>query len=210
MVTIEQKLLLFSKLLNQSMNQSFEEELKELEKQYKEKLQKTKEEVDLEANKIVEKENKNFELKKNQIISKSKIKLKRETMLLKEKYYNQFLNSLKVKLNFFVNSKEYKNYLANNLKKLDNELFNNYSNLVIYLTKIDYDKYSEFIKENIEEKFNVTCIFNCLDTLIGGLIIENTEKNYRVDLSIDSILEENKLYIMQELFNALGTGDIND
>jgi len=42
MVTIEQKLLLFSKLLHQSMDKKFAEELDEIKKQYKYKLQKIK------------------------------------------------------------------------------------------------------------------------------------------------------------------------
>jgi len=42
MVTIEQKLLLFSKLLHQSMDKKFQEELAEVEEQYRAKLQKSK------------------------------------------------------------------------------------------------------------------------------------------------------------------------
>lgn len=209
MVTIEQKLLLFSKLLNQSMDQTFEEELKSLEKQYKEKIQNIKETVDLEANEIVEKAKKNYEVKKNQNISKSKVKLKKEMMLLKEKYYNLFINNLKIKLNSFVESKEYKNYLSNILMNLNDELFSN-NNVMIYLTKFEYDKYGDFIKENIKKTFNSNCSFTCLNTIIGGLIIENTEKSFKVDMTIDSILEENKLFIMQALFNALEAGELND
>lgn len=209
MVTIEQKILLFSKLLNQSMDHSFEEELKELEKQYKEKLQKTKDEVGIEVTQIVEKANKSFEINKNQIISKSKVKLKNETMLLKEKYYNLFISALKLKLNSYVKSNEYKNYLSNSLNNLDDKLFSNNGNLAIWLTKIDHEKYGDFIIDIIERKYNSTCLLNCLDTIIGGLIIENTEEKFRIDLSIDSILEDNKLYIMQTLFDALEAGDIN-
>jgi V/A-type H+-transporting ATPase subunit E len=209
MVTIEQKLLLFSRLLNQSMNQTFQGELKSLEKKYKEKIQEIKETVDSEANEIVEKAKKNYEIKKNQNISKSKIKLKKETMLLKEKYYNLFINKLKIKLNSFVESKGYEKYLSDIIMDLNNELFSN-NNVMVYLTKFDYDKYGKFIKENIKKTFNSNCSFTCLNTIIGGLIIENSEKNFRVDMTVDSILEENKLFIMQALFNALEAGELND
>lgn len=209
MVTIEQKLLLFSKLLNQSMNHTFDEELKKLEKQYDEKIQKNKEEIDLEVEEIIEKAKKNYEIKKNQNTSKSKVILKKEKMLLKEKYYNLFIDKLKTKLNLFVKSKEYENYLSNIIMNLNDELFSNYK-VTIHLTKFDYDKYGEYIREKVKKRFNSDCSFSFLGTIIGGLIIENTEKNFRVDMSIDSILEENKFYIMQTLFNAIEAGEIND
>ena len=116
---------------------------------------------------------------------------------------------LNTKLNDFIKSKEYEDYLSNILMSLNAELFSN-DNGMIYLTKFDYDKYGQFIKENIKERFNFNCSFSCINTIIGGLIIENTKKEFKVDMSIDSILEENKLYIMQVLFNALEAGEFND
>ncbi len=212
MVTIEQKLLLFSKLLNQSMDKKFQEELKEMEKQYKEKLQKNKENVDSEVRIIEERARIGTETKRTQSLSKSKVKLKKEIMSLNEKYYNIFMDKFKNKLYTFVQSDRYKEYLSNIILRLNEEFSINsqFNNIIVYLSKNDYDKYAEYIKQLIlKDKSEINIIYNTTDLIIGGLIIENSDNNYRIDLSVDSILEDNKTYIMQTLFEALEAGVYN-
>lgn len=212
MVTIEQKLLLFSKLLNQSMDKKFQEELKEMEKQYKEKLQKNKENVDSEVRIIEERARIGTETKRTQSLSKSKVKLKKEIMSLNEKYYNTFMDKFKNKLYTFVQSDRYKEYLSNIILRLNEEfsINNRINNIIVYLSKNDYDKYAEYIKQLIvKDKSEINIIYNTTDLIIGGLILENPDNNYRIDLSVDSILEDNKTYIMQTLFEALEAGVYN-
>lgn len=212
MVTIEQKLLLFSKLLNQSMDKKFEEELKELGNQYREKIQKNKDAVDNEVRSIEEKAKIGTETMRTQSLSKSRVSYKKEIMSLNEKYYKVFISKLRERLNSFVKSDKYQDYLSNIIFKLNEELFdsNEMDNIIIYLVKSDYDKYGEFIKQEISKKQNKTNImFKTLNTIIGGLIVENPENNFKFDLTIDAVLEDNKGYIMQTLFQALEAGGYN-
>lgn len=212
MVTIEQKLLLFSKLLNQSMDKKFEEELKELDNQYREKIQKNKEAVDNEVRSIEEKAKIGTETKYAQSLSKSRVNFKKEVMSLNEKYYKVFMSKFKEKLNSFVKSDEYRMYLSNILTKLNDELFSSEKilSVVIYATEYDFDKYGEFIRHEIVEKHSdLNIVFKKTDTIIGGLIVENTENNFKVDMTIDAVLEDNKGYIMQTLFQSLEAGAYN-
>ena len=212
MVTIEQKLLLFSKLLNQSMDKKFEEELKELESQYNEKILKSKEAVDNEVHSIEEKAKIGNETKRTQSLSKSRVSLKKEIMSLNEKYYKIFISKLKEKLISFVQSDNYKTYLYNLITKLNEELLEseNIKNIIIYINKYDYDKYVEFIRQEIIKKNrDINIEFKMSDMIIGGLIVENPENKFKVDLTIDAVLEDNKSYIMQSLFQALEAGEYN-
>jgi len=212
MVTIEQKLLLFSRLLNQSMDKKFEEEFKETEKQYKEKIQKNKEEIDKEVQAVEEKAKIGADVRRAQSSSKSKVMIKKEIMALNEKHYKIFMNKFKDTLYIFVQSDKYKNYLSNIISKLNEELFrcDELNNIIIYLTRADYSKYSEFIKQKIaKDQSNKNITFKTIETIIGGLIVENPENNFKVDMTIDAVLEDNKFYIMQTLIETLEAGGYN-
>lgn len=212
MVTIEQKLLLFSKLLNQSMDKKFEEELKETERHYREQLQKIKEEVDNEVRQIEEKAKISGEMKLAQYLSKSKVSIKKEIMRLNEKYYGIFMAKFKDRLKSFVASEDYLKYLKRSINNFSKNVLDSYDskdagNITVYLTGSDLNKYGEFIRQEISQNKKAGNIeFIVTDNIIGGLIIEIPQNNFKVTMTVDSVLEENKPYIMQTLFEALEAG----
>lgn len=208
MVTIEQKLDLFRKLLNQSIYLKIEEDLNKLEKEVQIKTKQTEEKIDSEAQEIVDRATKKAELKHAEVIGKSQIAMKREIMSIKEKYFNIFINNFKDRLQDFVQSSEYKAFLYKNILKLNTEL-NNYGNLElnIYLSTRDFNKYADFIKAETSKNHSLSLIGA---DIIGGFIAEVPSKNIKFDLSIDAILEDNKSYIMRTLFDNLKAGEYID
>lgn len=210
MVTIEEKIKLFYKLLNQSMDKAFTDELKDLKDKSESKVQMVKSEIDKEAKDIVERAEKRSEIKRAEGLSKSKVIIKKDILTLREKYYYKFMDKFNEKLNEFTKSNEYKSYLSKTISNLVTEI-KDYEkcNLVIYLTKNDEEKYSDFIKSEITKKLDCDISFNKVYNIKGGLIGVIADKNLKIDLSIDSILEENKAYIMQTIFEILEAGDYN-
>jgi len=207
MVTIEEKLMLFSKLLNQSMNQKYEEELHKLEKDIQLKIQNAKEKVDREAEEIIERAQRKAESKYAECLSKSKLVINKEIMALKEKYFQIFMDNLKTNLHGFVQSKEYKTYLDKNINRLKSQLKNHEnSEVILCLSTKDFNKYGDYIKKEIEKNHRVS--LKTTD-IIGGFIALIPSENIKYDLSLESILEDNKTFIMQTLFDALEAGEYN-
>lgn len=212
MVTIEQKLLLFSKLLHQSMDKKFAEELEEIEKQYGYKLQKNKEEVDKEVENIEQNARKKVETGNAESISKAKISIKKENMSVKEKYFKILMDHFKDTLKEFVKSEKYKQYLLGLIIKLNEEMGNSEGdNLIIYLTETDNDKYRSLIKQEITSNHNFKNItFKTIsESIIGGIIAEYPEKSLRINMTIEAVLEENESFIMQTLFESLEAGEFS-
>jgi len=211
MVTIEQKLLLFSKLLNQSMDKKYNEDLKKLDMEYEALFNKNKEISDNEALEIEEKAKKQAEMMKTEQISKTKVLVKKEIMNVKEHYFKIFMDNLKKKLIDFKETVNYKTYLSKIVNKLNLELINfgkDFTELRIYLNSEDYNKYSEFINQEINKEIkNKNITFKILGDVMGGMIAEIPEYNIRYNLTIDAVLEENESYIMQTLFKALEAGE---
>ncbi|MFA9423371.1 MAG: hypothetical protein ACERLG_07320, partial [Sedimentibacter sp.] len=141
----------------------------------------------------------------------SKVLYKKEKMKLKEKYFGKFMVNFKVVLKDFVASDKYKNYLlkiTNDLNEDLNHVIGAYENLTIYLNDQDNIKYKEFIKKEIENKHpGINVIFTTVNSIIGGVILECSEKDFKIDFTINAVLEENESLIMQTLFEALEAGE---
>lgn len=211
MITIEEKINLFYKLLNQSLDSQLAEELKEIGDSYDIKLEDLKDNFDKEGKEIVDRANKKAQLRRTKSASKSKTVIQKEIMSLKETYYNKFMNEFKLYLEEFTDTKEYETYLSNITAKISEEI-KNYHNtdLVIFVTKKDNEKYQDFIKKEINKSNSNKLIFKTSENIIGGLIFEFAEKHIKIDMSIDAVLEDNEAYIMATVFEALEVGDYND
>ena len=212
MVTIEQKVLLFSKLIDQLMNTHFKEGLKNLEEEYSVKLEKNRKNTDLEVKKILNNASKKRDLEVSKAYSNFKINEKKEHMLVKENCFNKFMISLNAYIDEFIKSDRYKDYLLKLLKEISTEE-NHIDNLTIYMTKNDYNRYSELFSMELkklgynDDNYKIVVV---KDYIIGGFIAEDSVDNFRINLSIKSLLDDKKPYIMQMLFEALEGGVDNE
>lgn len=207
MVTIEQKLAVFSNLLHRSMNEKFLDEMDKLRKSYEIRLRDNKAEVNEQAEEILNQAYKKAEAEKTELISKIKISTKKEYMAAREKLFNTLMEHLMDKINTFIRSTEYGEYLFSLVKKL-NEEDPGTGPLIIYLTGTDYEKYAERLKTELPDVRQKELIMKAADdSIIGGLIAENPSVNIRMDLSIKALLEDNRSYMMETLFKALEAGE---
>lgn len=203
MVTIEQKLSMFSKLLHRTMNEKFTEEMEKLRSEYAVKLQINREEADREAQEIQRRSANRAEAEKTEILSRIRINTKRDQMAVKEKLFNTLTDQLSNRIGGFVRSGEYGGYLAAMAEKLA-EAVQSKDSLVIYMTAEDIKNYGELFKNDLRnphpEKLTLAA---ANDSIIGGFIAVDPESDIRMDFSIRTLLEDNRSYIMQTLFRAL-------
>ncbi len=206
MVTIEQKLSLFSKLLQRSMSEKFDEEMRQLRKDYEAKAKENEEIVKKEADEILKRARKKADAEKLEMVSKMKYGLKREYIDVKEKYFTLFMQHLTDKIEKFIETDEYPEYLMRLISKLMEEKITD--SIVLYMTKRDLDKYTEAIKQRLSEAGIFDFSFKIADDkIIGGYVAEDTLNKIRIDCTIQSILDDNTPYIMQTLFKAIEAGE---
>lgn len=209
MVTIEQKLSLFSKLLHRSMDEKFKKDMENLKSGYEVELRKNKEAADKEAEDIISKSVRKAEAEKTEMINKIRINLKKELMDVKEKHISLFMDHLKEEIEKFIQSEKYGGYLVSQTDRIvgAKELKDG---LVLYMTRRDYEKYSDKIKQVLLKSGRKECTLKIADShIIGGFIAEDAAGSIRLDFSIGTLLEDNMPYIMQTLFEAIEAGDTN-
>ncbi len=206
MVTIEQKLTLFSKLLHQDIKEEIDQKFYELEKEYEKISAESKLRTDKEAAEIIEQAKRKAESKQIELISKGKLSSKKETMLTKEKVVDRFMLALKERIKTFVSTPDYKSYLAQVISGLSS--LKGYTNpLVIYVTNYDFETNQEFIKEALVKigiSSHILTFKQAEEEILGGLVIEDSSLNMRIDESILGMLEENEDYIVEKLTLAIG------
>jgi len=206
MVTVEQKLTLFSKLLHQDIKQEIDKKMLELDNEYEQKIIDNKKSADKAGEAIIQNAIKRAESKKTELISKSKMSNKRESMFAKERYITTFLEDLKEKVRAFTQTEEYKAYLDNYLMQFK-DLKDYENNLIIYMTQLDYDNHKTYVKEKLislglsQEKLSFKVAD---DNILGGIIAEDPKLNMRIDTSIATFIQDSKGYIIESVFGAIG------
>ncbi len=210
MVTIEQKLEMFSKLLHRSMSDKFSDEMDKIRKSYEARLQSNRIEVDREAEELLNKSQKKAVAERAEMISKIRISIKKDYMAAKEKLFVTMMEELMKKINSFIQSDNYGEYLISLVKKLCAEDPSPEA-LTIYMTDRDREKYAERIKEEFVSSHQKELSVKVADdSIIGGFIAENPNRNIRINFSIKALLEDNRSYMMQTLFKALEAGETGD
>jgi len=206
MVTIEQKLTVFSKLLNQDIKEEMDEQFLQLEKEYERRIAESKFAVDKEAAEIIEQARKRAEIKSIEWLSKGKIASKREMMQVKEDVIRRFMQALSYKVTLFTQLPEYLTYLQQVIDQMG-ELGQNKNPLKIYLTQQDDEKNRQWIKEafinlGLEES---QLQFEVADTpILGGMIIVDQLEHTRMDMSMLEIINEAKEQIVERISRAIG------
>lgn len=213
MATIEQKLTLFSKLLNQDIREEANEKLLALDKEYEKLMAENKFETDKQANEIVEQARKQAELKKVERISKGRMASKKEMMLIKEELVSHFMVQLDEKVKVFTKKPAYKDYLLKVIAGL-NGLKDYENGLIVYLTEEDLKGNIEWIKKALCDagiKGDSLSFEAAQEDILGGLIIKDPVLNMRVDESIRTMIGEAQEEIVEKISVAIEeAGDDNN
>ncbi len=209
MVTIEQKLSLFSNLLHRTMEESFKQEMENLRKEYEVKMQKDKEAVDKEAEYIINAAKKRAEAERTEMVSRNRVELKKEYMVLKEKYFLALIERVKRELEQFAGSDDYAAYLTKLAARLGS-LLPASNRLGISLCARDLEKYKDVLKNALSDAGRKEIVFTLAgNDIIGGFIAYDMDNDIRIDMSFNALLEDNRSFIMQTLFQAIEAGDQN-
>ena len=209
MITVEDKLNIFYKMVLEREKESFEKILNEIEEKNKIALDEHKNKVSLKRDEMIEKKKKSGKIMKEQKISQAIVETRQKIFRKKEELLEDLLLSIKEKSKVFVCSKEYENYLLRELESILNEVEG--KNIVLYLKLEDNKKYGDSII-NLANKLNIKITFKeANENIIGGFLIFDEDKTYLIDETFKIKIEENKYLVGEKLYETLEkAGDILD
>ena len=197
MITIEDKIESFKRILNEEIDEKYNEELKKIASETERLITEYKAKKYEEIEKLKRDYRAKLESKSDKIRSKT-LKEGQDIILNTNKeIYDEFFKSLKEELNTLYMTEKGEEYLKNTLKNVKSEIN---SNDIVYV----YEKSFERDKEIVKNVLGDIKVEKSLDIKVGGFEIENVGKTYRLNYSLDFLLTTKYQKILAKLKKELG------
>lgn len=197
MITIEDKIESFKRILNEEIDEKYDEELKKIASETERLITEYKAKKYEEIEKLKRDYRAKLESKSDKIRSKT-LKEGQDIILNTNKeIYDEFFKALKEELNNSYMTEKGVSYLKNTLKNVKSEIN---SNDIVYV----YEKSFERDKEIIKNVLGDIKVEKSLDIKVGGFEIENVEKTYRLNYSLDFLLTTKYQKILANLKKEIG------
>lgn len=197
MITIEDKIESFKRILNEEIDEKYDEELKKIASETEKLITEYKAKKYEEIEKLKREYRTKLENKTDKIRSKT-LKEGQDIILNTNKeIYDEFFKALKEELNTLYMTEKGEEYLKNTLKNVKSEIN---SNDIVYVYEKSFERDNEIVKNVLGD----IKIEKSLDIKVGGFEIENLEKTYRLNYSLDFLLTTKYQKILAKLKKELG------
>lgn len=211
MVTIEEKLSLFSKLVYQDILNESEKKIKEIEEKNARLIEEYRKELIEKSKQITSNMDRKIEQKKSEMLSKVKMEAKQKLLSKKEELLDLLIEEQKNKAKEFIRTDAYVLFFKKNFEAILNEL-TGIKGLRIEILERDRKAFQDYIQQAAMARGipleNISYLEGSKG-MIGGIIVSNLEGTIRYDASISSLLEDKKAFIMERMYEELEkVGDI--
>lgn len=197
MITIEDKIESFKRILNEEIDEKYDEELKKIASETERLITEYKAKKYEEIEKLKREYRTKLENKTDKIRSKT-LKEGQDIILnMNKEIYDEFFKALKEELNTLYMTEKGEEYLKNTLKNVKSEIN---SNDIVYVYEKSFERDNEIIK-NVLGDIKVE---KSLDIKVGGFEIENVERTYRLNYSLDFLLTTKYQKILAKLKKEIG------
>lgn len=199
MITIEEKLKLFTKIVYDKVEKENQKVINEFNNEYGNILEQKKNEFTSEANEMMEKSAKNIKKEKQHIISRARMEEKRMLLERRGEIYEETIEELIKYAEKFTESNEYEKLFFRDFNAAILEV-KECSNLDIYLTQKDAERFKMRISTILADK---TLNFYQDDEIAGGFVLVDGIYNIRIDMSYSSRIKNSRDYLGQKLVDIL-------
>ncbi len=205
MITVEEKLNVFTKLVLEKVQKEYEEKLTELEKKNDNVLNEHRKKIEDKKEKIIKDMINKGKIEKNRLISRASVEKKRKILTKRQELIDRLIKNITDKVNNFTQEESYKTYLQKvTIKVLEN--LKDKNNIQLYITKRDSEKYMVEIQNKVKDlgiDINNIEIKTLENEYIGGVIGLDKDKTVRIDQSLKTLIEDNRDVIGTRLNKAL-------
>lgn len=197
MITIEDKIESFKRILNEEIDDKYDEELKKISLETENLIAQYKAKKFDEIERLKRDYRAKLENKSDKFRSKT-LKEGQDIILNTNKeIYDEFLKSLKEELTNSYMTEKGELYLKKALNNVKSEIS---SNDIVYVFEKSFERDRNIIKEILGD----ITIEKSLAIKVGGFEVENKERTYRLNYSLDFLLTTKYQKILAQLKRELG------
>lgn len=199
MITIEEKLKLFTKIVYDKVDKENQIVVENFNREYGNVVEQKRQEFIKEANAMSIQSKKSIEKEKLHIGSNARTEAKKIIMEKRMEIFEETIEELINYAKTFTETEEYKELFFRDFRNAFFEMDKN-SNIDVYLTQRDLLRFKEEMLSILNGKATE---FHCDEEITGGFILLDGNKNIRIDMSFLSRIQNSKDYIGQKLFELL-------
>ena len=206
MITLEDKLDIFYKIVLKDEEEKCKETLEQLEEKNKSLIKEKKENLEIKKKDIINRKIQLAETERNEMLSRFKQDNKEKLLSKRQEILKSLISSLEERERQFTSSKEYRDYFITYLDKTLDEMEEN--EIILGIRKADGDNFNEEIL-SLGNKKGINIVIDTIkEDIIGGFVISDKDRTYSLDYSFKTIIEENKYLIGKTLYTLINeTGD---
>lgn len=208
MITLDDKLDIFYKVVFKEEEEKCKKALEELEERNKLALEEKIVELEKRKEETITRRKLLAETQKNEMLSKAIGENRSGILVKREETLTDLISSLENKAREFVLLKDYKDYILDKILNVIKEIEE--EEIVIGLLEKDKKDLEETIRQLGEDNNKNISFYTVSSDIIGGFILSDKNRSYNLDNSFKTIIEENKYLIGKRLYSSLEkTGGLN-
>lgn len=209
MITLDDKLGIFYKIVYKNEEEKCKKLLEEFEERSREILKEKEEILKEKKEKMINRKVQLAEKQKKEVISKIIQQNRQKVLSKKKEILDDLILSLEERFRKFVSSNEYEDHLLKSLERSLKEVKE--KKIIVYIRETDKDKLEDSITA-LEKENGVSIVLRVIDRdIIGGFILSDEDNTYNLDNSFKTIIEEKQYYIGKILYKFLEeAGDIHE
>jgi len=202
MITVNDKLKLFTKRIIDRQQDEYDDKVQALEEKMVVELEERKQMLVKDRTRYETSLLKGVKTERAQRLSNARSERKRRLLLKRKEMIDVLLTGVKDYTLEFVNTKEYETYLKKTIVK-HQETIRKMGSFIMIVHERDLIYKEMFI--DLFDSLNLECmsIEVSRKRMLGGAILMKSDKTTRMDLSLDSVIEDNKKYMGQLIYDML-------
>ena len=202
MITVNDKLKLFTKRIIDRQQDEYDDKVQALEEKMVVDLEERKQMLVKDRTRYETSLLKGVKTERAQRLSNARSERKRRLLLKRKEMIDVLLTGVKDYTLEFVNTKEYETYLRKMIEK-HQEMIRKMGSFIMFVHERDLIYKEMFI--DLFDSLNLECtsVEVSEKRMLGGAILMKSDKTTRMDLSLDSVIEDNKKYMGQLIYDML-------
>jgi V/A-type H+-transporting ATPase subunit E len=204
-ITLEEKLDLFKKLVYQRIAHESEMAVRNVEEENDQKMIVYTQQLEQEAEMLYKEAEKKIDSRRNEMLSVTHMKNKQKMLEKKQALMDGLLQEVRREVALFTTGKQYAAYIKWASEQTLGKVAPG-ERIYIYMTSQDISSFTDVVADvAVKCGHNRESLqFESIDpTIIGGLIVENKSHTLRMNLTLKSTLEDEREWMMKRIYKAL-------
>ncbi len=207
MVTLEQKLSLFKKLVDEKVQKEINERISNKDDEIKEFLDKEKQILETSANRTKKAALERIKRQRSEAISTMIQKERKQYLKKNEEILRDLLGKIEDKLRVFMTTQEYPKHIEKSMKAAL-ESFAKDEHIYVAITPNSFNKAKEAAEKMLKEQgFLEYTIIETELSYIGGFILENEKQTIRLNKTFAEAIYLKREDLGQMLHDAIRRGE---